>query len=1273
MLELSAISKAFSQEEVVLANISLAFGDTGLACIVGEAGAGKTTLLKIIAGIESPSGGSVRYNGANISSAKASARDRFRREAIGYIPQENSLAPALTAAENVQIALQMAGFSKKDAKKLAISSLGRYHLASLANKKASQLSTGEAQKVLITRALASQPRILLADEPFQSLGTDAAASIAAILREAAKVCLVIVSTSSEANASLLGCRTIHLDGMTIKSDDSPLGENPFQYFESFAGKASSFSAKSKNAAAAAKPPKSQAGKTDPISAALDTIESDADIIFFNRPEQESDDALPPEANGWDSPAFYQESPQSSTLDVSRFYEQGAYGQENPEQETSFDQERPRVESLPPIGSSLGYIDPNTVLATGATYKQADPSASGTKSPNRRTGFKASNSLAKYNAKRRIGRTLLTVLAGCIGVFSLAFFAGIIGGVNTYVSDLQDETLRSQPLVISSSAIDLDQYLGTGAQTNNADEKPQHNSNGDRVFGVEDQIGESFNSVGKMTDSIHANNLDALKASIESNSFGAKSSISTLSYDYGITPLIFAADTKEGIRQINPDSLLSTGGVSAIAGASTFLGAEFETNLFATLPPDETLYTNAYEVLAGRWPSNDTECVLVVGPESARISDYALYQMGLLDYSEVEQMIKDFQAGNPVEEYSHAQTFTYDELMSCKFKLVIQAACYQYNERYNAWVNKSSDEDFMRGVIDASENISVVGVVSYSGKGSPTLKEGFYLPATIQTYLIERATGYPIVQNQLDNPNVDIFTGKAFSEDLTLNDLKLGSMIDFEGDALMEALFLTFRSLDLPTISLNKTLFGEEGADDYDWKAKLGEDSDFDPDFTLKGLKLTESDMSKALEGVGVDLSGMPAPSVNGLDITSGNAANARSLASSLMNGYLASFATYDSSTGYVTDLRIPYEAEMIWFIESSEFEYGVINAFIGNSPVTADQYLQLETWYEETLASYLIEQSRPSLETLNSNLASLIETALEKHLGPETVKLLEALLDETECEDIIAAMQKSMEEMDSEEIDFEAIADVIGEVIVVTPNENGVASEDLGSAFSKIVSSDLAAGDVGGLLTLMLGRGSSYESNIDTLGYANPDQPKGISIYTNTLKDRQEVASALDRYNEKAIAADNEGDVILYSDIIGTLVSPLSDVIVAVEDILGIPLAVLFALFFVTLCIITALNVAGWQQEIKVLRQLGASRSDITLSVLAQNLAIGLIIGIIGIIAAQVAGTVLTQALTSSIESSASFSISASQGLSFVLFSVAASLLAGLFPALRAGVLAKKD
>ncbi len=153
-----------------LSSVTLSVREGEVAAIVGPSGAGKTTVLNIIAGLETPSQGEVRVLGLDLAASNEQSLSAFRSANVGFIFQTYNLVSTLTAEENVELMMELAGWSDSGRnEKLTAELIGMVSLTDRANHLPAQLSGGEQQRVAIARAMANDPPLILADEPTGNL------------------------------------------------------------------------------------------------------------------------------------------------------------------------------------------------------------------------------------------------------------------------------------------------------------------------------------------------------------------------------------------------------------------------------------------------------------------------------------------------------------------------------------------------------------------------------------------------------------------------------------------------------------------------------------------------------------------------------------------------------------------------------------------------------------------------------------------------------------------------------------------------------------------------------------------------------------------------------------------------------------------------------------------------------------------------------------------------------------------------------------------------
>lgn len=183
-LQADAVTRSYRQGEadiVVLKNLCLQIAEGEKVAIIGRSGSGKSTLLHVLAGLDSPQRGSVLVDGVDMASADNDTRAAVRARAMGFVYQNHHLLPEFNALENVAMPLRIRGQAHRQCEQQAHQLLSEVGLAARVSHLPSQLSGGERQRVAVARAMAGEPRIILADEPTGNLDRENARQVMSLL------------------------------------------------------------------------------------------------------------------------------------------------------------------------------------------------------------------------------------------------------------------------------------------------------------------------------------------------------------------------------------------------------------------------------------------------------------------------------------------------------------------------------------------------------------------------------------------------------------------------------------------------------------------------------------------------------------------------------------------------------------------------------------------------------------------------------------------------------------------------------------------------------------------------------------------------------------------------------------------------------------------------------------------------------------------------------------------------------------------------------------
>lgn len=225
MLEIKNISKSYvtgTFTQKALDNFSLKFRREEFVSILGQSGSGKTTLLNIIGGLDKYDEGDLIINDKSTKSFKEKDWDAYRNNCIGFIFQNYNLITHISILENIEMGMTLSGVGSKEKREKALEALKKVGLEEHAHKKPNQLSGGQMQRVAIARALATDPDIILADEPTGALDSKTSQQIMKLIKEISKDKLVIMVTHNRQLAEEYSTRIVELKDGKLISDSNPI-------------------------------------------------------------------------------------------------------------------------------------------------------------------------------------------------------------------------------------------------------------------------------------------------------------------------------------------------------------------------------------------------------------------------------------------------------------------------------------------------------------------------------------------------------------------------------------------------------------------------------------------------------------------------------------------------------------------------------------------------------------------------------------------------------------------------------------------------------------------------------------------------------------------------------------------------------------------------------------------------------------------------------------------------------------------------------------------
>ena len=767
-------------------------------------------------------------------------------------------------------------------------------------------------------------------------------------------------------------------------------------------------------------------------------------------------------------------------------------------------------------------------------------------------FLTSLSLSFNNLKTKKGRTFLTSFAGSIGIIGIALILSLSNGVNTYISSVEEDTLSEYPLQIQSTGIDMSSLLMGAANDTSEDE-------GSGEIKVSKQITSMFSTIG-------SNDLASLKQYLQSADCPINQYAKTVEYKYDVTPLIYSSDTNN-LRQLNPDVSLASLGISSGVSNNSLMSSMMSTNVFFQMPEDENLYKDQYDVKAGNWPTNYNECVLVL-TSSGKVSDFLLYTLGLRDYSELQNLVNQFSNGEDVDTPEDLGSYSYNDILGITFKLINNSDCYQYDENYKVWTDKSDNTDYMKGIVANGEDIKIVGIVQpKDGASSAMLSPGICYPESLTKHVMEKANSSKIVQDQIANPDINVFTGKRFDDMSQNNSFDMNSLIDVDTNALKSAFKVDQSKINVDFGNLNNV---------------------------LNKNSLPSLNMNDILSKINFSMS----------------SDDVQKLMSDLLNGY----NSYIQNNPEANLSQI--SKQLTDYLQSKEVS-DLINKKIeeiikenGSVSITQEQLQSIMTEILDGYNKYVSDNELVSISDINKYLMEYLSSDSAKNIITNNLtNVMQSQNLEKQISDIMSQyMQSTMSSM-SKSLEREMKASISN---LSKSMANAISIDS--NAFTGAFHMKMDEQEMSELFQSLMSRETvTYESNLKNLNYANLDEPSGINIYPKDFEGNNEITNLLNEYNNRMKEQGNEDKVISYTDMVGTLMSSVTTIVDTISYVLIAFVAISLVVSSIMIGVITYISVLERKKEIGILRAIGASKHNVAQVFNAETFIIGALAGLIGV------------------------------------------------------------
>lgn len=912
----------------------------------------------------------------------------------------------------------------------------------------------------------------------------------------------------------------------------------------------------------------------------------------------------------------------------------------------------------------------------------EPEINKTKSELRKTGmsFFTAVSLSFSNLRTKLARTFVTSLAGSIGIIGIAAILALATGINNYIRDVERDTMNIYPLTIQEAGFDLtSMFSDPSERIRDRDNLPPNTVH-------------VINIIDTMFSYQNRNDLGALKNYMDENEEELKQIVQKVEYKYGITPQIYLPDTSREVQQVNPDTILSSYGLGADSGMASLASSYGFTPMgsFSEISGDMDLIEEQFDVLVGHWPQNFDEVILVLSPHGG-IPDYLLYAMGLRDRTRLATIIESVMESTEAKiqkNEDESSSISFDDLMDVKFKVISPADKFTYDSGYNIWVDRSTDKNFMSGLINNGVDLRIVGIV----KSKPdvtvtTLGMGINYTPELVKYLMEEAANRKVVQDQLEKPNINVLTGNTFSQEVDQaknRRFQFTDLIKIDENAMADALNFDESALDMDSLAFNKldlkglnlsniNLSGMNFSDidlstmgfsntdmpDIDLSKMDFGDLDFTklelPNFDSFKMDFSEFDFSK-IDFSDTDFSKIEPPDFDIAALTSAladvirvPAADIDILIRELMQEFISEQVANEVTDHHAMGSNLNSflsRPDVLERIQNLQEEIPEPEGIKDQMKVVLQQYIGdvMHTYtkqYAEVFKSFLQsskeafnaqiigslqEQMKENIENYMSSVSNSIQSQLMEQMQSKFMEQLQSQVMISVQNQIMSGFQNQLMTQLENQLASQlqnqfmpliqnqienAMKDSMGNFPEKLQNAMSIDEEAFAKAFKLTMDEDEILEIMNALMNPKI---SSYEKNMQMLGYADLDIPSQIDIYPVDFQSKAEVVNFINDYNEKMDGSGESEKVVRYTDIVGAMMTSVTNIVNMISNVLIAFVAISLIVSSIMIGVITYISVLERKKEIGILRAVGASKKDIRRVFNAETLIVGFVAGVIGIV-----------------------------------------------------------
>ena len=889
------------------------------------------------------------------------------------------------------------------------------------------------------------------------------------------------------------------------------------------------------------------------------------------------------------------------------------------------------------------------------------------------GILTALSLSFNNLVSKKGRTILTAFAGSIGIIGIALILSLSAGFQNYIDQIQEETMASYPLTIDSNTTNIFSAIMGREMLNDGSQ-------------LKEGFVKEIPMITTAANSLGTNDLKTFKKWLEDNEEIYIEDINKIDYQYDVSPLIYSRDATGEIVQLNPSTMLSgiysdsaMSMVSSMMQGSAMMGAFYEED-----------YNNLsdYELLRGTYPSAYDE-VLVVLNNKEMIPDLIVYSLGLRDTEELSALIQQVMNGEEVTIHNEQMMISYDDLLTLDFRLINATDLYKYNEKYDTYEDMNDDEKYIEELYSNAHKLKITGIAYSEGNS------GVIYSKELTSKVINDAYNTEIVQKQLNNKDIDVFSNTAFDEDKKDSGLDFNDLVTIDEDLLKEAFIVNISEDDFDFDMMDEEKMQEVimgNAKEAATAVTSGPNvTQLSSAFTAMNTMMLDKyiDVYESTEGIiKEETLSTPLPQTEENSEENNNESNIPDVKYLYLKEELL-----DAIASNITGEN--YKNALTAMASQAPEEYKEYVAML--SMLQAEDYDNLAAsvktsfyaYYKPVFESSLIELVRnENGETVAKKIlyttqhqdiqGQRIEITIYGNPMSESKKvstdlISSAILDET----AVAYTNKSVNSIVNNYATY-MVAASIGKSLMSVMEPMQDSFSELGDKFSgdifefdtekfkEAFQFEMDEEELSRLMSSMIKSSSAtYKNNLKNLGYQDENDPSSISFYFKDFDSKNHFMDILDEYNENV----DEEYKISYTDITGLMMSSVATIIDSVTYVLIAFVSISLIVSSIMIAVITLISVMERTKEIGILRAMGASKSNVSSIFTAETFIIGFLSGSLGILVSYLALIPINMVIHN-INSDITAVLDIHYAAVLIAISVVLTLVSGLIPSRKA---AKQD